>query len=89
MIITGTRRDHRVTDTVLVVTAVAAVVILPRTLRRVTSGDEATRMTVIPAIGGRTKITEGTTTGDHHRQTPTPSAPSSPPLYRTSTARQL
>lgn len=54
MIITGTRQDHWVTDTVLVVTAVVAVVILLRTSRQVTSEDGAIRVTIIPAIGGPT-----------------------------------
>lgn len=77
VIITDTR-DHRITvmDQVAMAVAVVAVeVILPRISHRVILEVVVTQEMVTPTIGGRTKITDGTTIEDRRRrQTPTPSA---------------
>ena len=77
VIIIDTRRDHRVTDmgqVVMEVAAVVVVVIRPRILHQVISEVVVMQEMVTPMIGGRTKITGGTTIEDHRHQMPTPSA---------------
>ena len=76
VIIIDTRRDHRVTDMDQVAMEVAAVVVVirPRILHQVISEVVVMQEMVTPMIGGRIKITGGTTIEDHRRQTPTPSA---------------
>lgn len=61
-------------DTVQVAMVVVAVVIRPRIWHRVISGVVVTQEMATPTIGGRTRITGGTTIEDHRHQTPTPSA---------------
>lgn len=66
-------RDHQVMDMDQVVMVVAVVVILLQIFHRVISEIVVTQEMATP-IGGQTKIIDGITIEDHHRQTPTPSA---------------